>query len=94
MGLSLRLHTSSASQQEEEKKENHKEEEKNNKEEKLMASFGSSVQHNKIPRTHHHDLPAAFNNAHIAPSPPNRKARVSVRARCESATVSVFNYIH
>ena len=50
------------------------------------ASFASMQ--NKIQRTDHH-LPGF--TTHVA-SPPNRKARVSVRARCESATVSIYNF--
>ncbi|XP_004504739.1 WRKY transcription factor 72A isoform X2 [Cicer arietinum] len=46
-----------------------------------LASF-ESVQ-NKLQRVH--DLPGIMN--HVA-SPPNRKARVSVRARCETATMN------
>lgn len=86
LGLSLRLNPISSTidhqQQEERELENHHKEE-------LASTFGSW---NKIPRTHHHDLSSGFNNnnAHVAPSPPNnRKARVSVRARCETATVSI-----
>lgn len=74
LGLSLRLHTNTIQ----------KEKEEDNKEdnEEQLASFGS-VQ-NKLQRTN--DLPAGI-TTHAA-SPPNRKARVSVRARCESATLN------
>ncbi|KAF7803658.1 putative WRKY transcription factor 9 [Senna tora] len=88
LGLSLRLHTSSVTSQEEEERELEEKKKNNNKEE--LGGFGSSSSPNNIPRTHHHDFPAGFNNnAHVAPSPPNnRKARVSVRARCEAATMN------
>jgi hypothetical protein len=42
---------------------------------------------NKFQRVQH-DLPAGITTHAAAYSPPNRKARVSVRARCETATVS------
>lgn len=48
-----------------------------------LGSF-ESVQ-NKMQRVH--EVPSVT-TTHAAYSPPNRKARVSVRARCETATVS------
>ncbi|XP_061337168.1 probable WRKY transcription factor 9 [Gastrolobium bilobum] len=53
-----------------------------NKEEEL-SSF-ASAQNNKLRRTH--DLSGI--NTHAASSPHNRKARVSVRARCEDAKMN------
>ncbi|KAI4296278.1 hypothetical protein L6164_036249 [Bauhinia variegata] len=78
LGLSLRLQPST-SQQERGREEDNKEE--NIKEE--LANL-APVQ-NKLQRTHHHELPGI--TTHVA-SPPNRKARVSVRARCEAATMN------
>lgn len=79
LGLSLRLHNTDAH-------EDHKRVEIEDKEEenkKLeLASFAPSVQ-NKQQRPG--DL-GGF-TGHVV-SPANRKARVSVRARCEAATVS------
>jgi len=75
LGLSLRLQPSTS--QKESDVGNNKEERKDLQ----LASF-VSVQ-NKLQRTH--ELPGITTHAI---SPPNRKARVSVRARCESATVS------
>lgn len=92
MGLSLRLQTTSS-----------KEEDKSiniHKQHQLEASFAPSLssseqQQNKInDNNHQHLLFPAANNAtttsssHVASHPPNRKARVSVRARCDTATVS------
>ncbi|KAG2409884.1 WRKY transcription factor 9 WRKY DNA-binding protein [Vigna angularis] len=73
LGLSLRLQPSTSQ----------KESDVGNKEDRKdqqLASF-VSVQ-NKLQRTH--ELPGMTTHAI---SPPNRKARVSVRARCEAATV-------
>ncbi|KAK7260369.1 hypothetical protein RIF29_26358 [Crotalaria pallida] len=74
LGLSLRLHTTNTIQKE--KEEDVKED--NNIEQ--LTSFASSSVQNKLQRTN--DFPG------ITASPPNRKARVSVRARCESATMN------
>lgn len=52
-----------------------------NKEELTSSSLASAVQH-KLQRTEFAGI-----TTHVA-SQANRKARVSVRARCESATVS------
>ncbi|XP_027917344.1 probable WRKY transcription factor 9 [Vigna unguiculata] len=75
LGLSLRLQPSTS--QKESDVGNNKEERKDLQ----LASF-VSVQ-NKLQRTH--ELPGITTHAI---SPPNRKARVSVRARCESATMN------
>ncbi|KAI9087203.1 hypothetical protein K1719_030838 [Acacia pycnantha] len=93
LGLSLRLDTSGTSEAD----QDHQLEESKYTKELLqeLTNFGtllSSVQ-NKIPLTnhqHHHELPGIANNAgHFASSsPPNKKARVSVRARCEAATMN------
>ncbi|XP_027348425.1 probable WRKY transcription factor 9 [Abrus precatorius] len=73
LGLSLRLQTSTSQiETDEGNKEDKKEQ---------LASF-ASVQ-NKLQRTH--ELPGITTHA---ASPPNRKARVSVRARCEAATMN------
>ncbi|XP_019447564.1 PREDICTED: probable WRKY transcription factor 9 isoform X2 [Lupinus angustifolius] len=72
LGLSLRLHTSTSQKE--------KEEEEYDKEQ--LAS-SSSVQ-NKFQQTHN----LSSVSTHVAASPPNRKARVSVRARCETATMN------
>ncbi|TKY59565.1 WRKY transcription factor 9 [Spatholobus suberectus] len=74
LGLSLRLQPSTSQ----------KESDVGNKEDKKdqqLASF-ASVQNN-LQRTH--SLPGITTHA---ASPPNRKARVSVRARCEAATMN------
>ncbi|KAK7400249.1 hypothetical protein VNO78_11451 [Psophocarpus tetragonolobus] len=74
LGLSLRLQPSTSK----------KESDVGNKEDKndqQLANF-ASVQ-NKLQRTH--ELPGITTHA---ASPPNRKARVSVRARCEAATMN------
>ncbi|XWS67602.1 hypothetical protein CRYUN_Cryun04dG0019900 [Craigia yunnanensis] len=76
LGLSLRLQTSSS--QREIREENHKEEHKEESEETPNVA---SVQ-NKLHQSH---LPAITSHA---VSPPNRKARVSVRARCQTATMN------
>ncbi|CAL0306108.1 unnamed protein product [Lupinus luteus] len=73
LGLSLRLNTISTSEKEKEEEEYEKEQ---------LASF-SSVQ-NKLQQTHN----LSSVSTHVAASPPNRKARVSVRARCETATMN------
>ncbi|KAI4299023.1 hypothetical protein L6164_032518 [Bauhinia variegata] len=75
LGLSLRLQPSTSQHDKAlEDKEENKEE---------LASFASVK--NKLQRIHHHELPGI--TAHVA-SPPNRKARVSVRARCQAATMN------
>lgn len=80
LGLSLRLQTSTSKKEMKEDKEDKTEQ---------PASFASSAP-NKLQRTHELSGIAA----HVA-TPPNRKARVSVRARCEAATVSSKSlYIH
>ncbi|XP_020234553.1 probable WRKY transcription factor 9 [Cajanus cajan] len=76
LGLSLRLQPSTS--EKESDVGNNKEEKKDEQ----LASFASSVQ-NKFQRTH--ELPGITTHA---ASPPNRKARVSVRARCEAATMN------
>ncbi|KAI5385791.1 hypothetical protein KIW84_072410 [Lathyrus oleraceus] len=73
LGLSLRLQTRTCEKDNEGNKEGKKEQ---------LGGF-ESVQ-NKIQRVH--ELPGI--TAHPAYSPPNRKARVSVRARCETATMN------
>jgi hypothetical protein len=78
LGLSLRLQTSTS------QKDNLEENKEAGKREQL-ASF-ETVQ-NKFQRVQH-DLPVGITTHAAAYSPPNRKARVSVRARCETATVS------
>ncbi|KAJ1399161.1 WRKY domain [Sesbania bispinosa] len=78
LGLSLRLQTSTSTQKE--KEGNEKEDQKKENE----LEIASAVVQNKFQRTH--DLPAGI-TTHAA-SPPNRKARVSVRARCEAATMN------
>ncbi|XP_054803799.1 probable WRKY transcription factor 9 isoform X1 [Prosopis cineraria] len=87
LGLSLRLQTSKS-----EPEENiYKEESKNNKELLELTSFGTSsaVRQNKIARTSYHDQSPGISNTHVASSTPtSRKARVSVRARCEAATMN------
>ncbi|KAK2437467.1 WRKY transcription factor [Trifolium repens] len=77
LGLSLRLQTSTSQKDIEENKEAGKREQ--------LASF-ETVQ-NKFQRVQH-DLPAGITTHAAAYSPPNRKARVSVRARCETATMN------
>ena len=76
LGLSLRLQTDNEFG---DRREDHDIQERN-KEELSSSSLTSSVQH-KLQRT---DLAGITSHAAQA----NRKARVSVRARCESATVS------
>ncbi|KAK7363224.1 hypothetical protein VNO77_05357 [Canavalia gladiata] len=73
LGLSLRLQTSTSQKETDERNKEDKKEQ--------LATF-ASVQ-NKLQRTH--ELPGITTHA---ASPPNRKARVSVRARCESATMN------
>ncbi|RDX91128.1 putative WRKY transcription factor 9, partial [Mucuna pruriens] len=75
LGLSLRLQPSTS------KKESDDVGNKEEKKDQQLASF-ASVQ-NKLQRTH--ELPGITTHA---ASPPNRKARVSVRARCEAATMN------
>ncbi|GAU24163.1 hypothetical protein TSUD_83980 [Trifolium subterraneum] len=77
LGLSLRLQTSTC------EKDNIEENKEAGKREQL-ASF-ETVQ-NKFQRVH--ELPAGITTHAAAYSPPNRKARVSVRARCETATMN------
>lgn len=84
LGLSLRLQTNEFRDQ----REDHDDIQERNKEELTSSSLTSSVQH-KLQRT---DLAGITSHAAQA----NRKARVSVRARCESATVSylLFPYVN
>jgi len=76
LGLSLRLQPSTSHHKESDVGNN-----KEDKNDQQLASY-ASVQ-NKLQRTN--CLPGITTHA---ASPPNRKARVSVRARCEAATVS------
>ncbi|CAJ2678005.1 unnamed protein product [Trifolium pratense] len=76
LGLSLRLQTRTCEKDIEENKEAGKREQ--------LASF-ETVQ-NKFQRVH--ELPAGITTHAAAYTPPNRKARVSVRARCETATMN------
>ncbi|KAL2343748.1 hypothetical protein Fmac_005033 [Flemingia macrophylla] len=77
LGLSLRLQPCTSEKESDERKNNNKEEKKDEQ----LASFASMQ--NKLQRTH--ELPGITTHA---ASPPNRKARVSVRARCEAATMN------
>ncbi|MED6184940.1 WRKY Transcription Factor [Stylosanthes scabra] len=83
LGLSLRLQTSSTSQKrketdDEEEDPKQEEEEEEAEEEKKDQSTNILSPANKLQRTQE------FQGA----PPPNRKARVSVRARCEAATMN------
>ncbi|KAI5356181.1 hypothetical protein L3X38_009076 [Prunus dulcis] len=84
LGLSLRLQTSPTTniQSHGREEEDDDKEENNKKEELTRSSLASSLLQNKLQRT---ELPGI--SSHVA-SQPNRKARVSVRARCESATMN------
>lgn len=78
LGLSLRLQT-----------DHHQEREEGYKEEidkKENVNDASLPNHNKLQRTDHHL--AGISSHAAAASLHNRKARVSVRARCQTATVS------
>lgn len=88
LGLSLRLQTSPTTNiQSHGREEDDDDKEENNKKEELTSSsLASSLLQNKLQRTE-----LAGISSHVA-SQPNRKARVSVRARCESATVSIISY--
>ncbi|PON46770.1 WRKY domain containing protein [Trema orientale] len=83
LGLSLRLQTGTEKLQERDHEEQkHKEEE--NKED--LTSYNTLVMQNKLQRTDHQ---LAGITSHVSSAtPPNRKARVSVRARCEAATLN------
>ncbi|KAL6180535.1 hypothetical protein ACLB2K_047197 [Fragaria x ananassa] len=76
LGLSLRLQTNEFRDQ----REDHDDIQERNKEQLTSSSLTSSVQH-KLQRT---DLAGITSHAAQA----SRKARVSVRARCESATMN------
>ncbi|OAY39907.1 probable WRKY transcription factor 9 [Manihot esculenta] len=82
LSLSLRLQTdySDHHHHQQEREEDRKEE---NKEENGNCSWVPS-DNNKLQKTDHH---LAGITTH-APTPPNRKARVSVRARCQTATMN------
>lgn len=83
LSLSLRLQTTTTS---------HDDEKLDNKEE--LSSFAISEQNKKLRRTHH-DLSGMSSTMHnAATSPPNRKTRISVRARCEQAKVSSIIFIN
>ncbi|CAK9145955.1 unnamed protein product [Ilex paraguariensis] len=73
LGLSLRLQSSTSQQ---EREEGHKEENKGD-----VARF--VPMQGKIHQSNFSGI-----TSHVAPSPVNRKARVSVRARCEAATMN------
>ena len=81
LGLTLRLQTGSEKQEREEHSR-HKE----LLEHKEDFTSYTSAQQNKLQRTG--SLPAGITSHVTGSTPPNRKARVSVRARCEAATVS------
>ncbi|XP_057975988.1 probable WRKY transcription factor 9 [Malania oleifera] len=82
LGLTLRLQTSTSSQHE---RDGHDKED--NKEETTTATF-AAVQ-NKLQPYMQNDLAAGMTNHVALNSPmPRRKARVSVRARCQSATMN------
>lgn len=75
LGLSLRIQSNTTNQQ-----EVREEEQADHQEDNMIIKEDDCMKQNKIQRTEI--------TSHVA-SPPNRKARVSVRARCETATVSV-----
>ncbi|PON60254.1 WRKY domain containing protein [Parasponia andersonii] len=83
LGLSLRLQTGTEKLRERDHEEQkHKEEE--NKED--FTIYNTLVMKNKLQRTDHQ---LAGITSHVSSgTPPNRKARVSVRARCEAATLN------
>lgn len=81
LGLSLRLQITSTSQQEREE-----DMEENNKEDQT-ANHAPTISQNNNNNNQRTDLGGAGITAHGA-SLANRKARVSVRARCQAATVS------
>lgn len=82
LGLSLRLRITSTSQQEREE-----DMEDNNKEDQTANHAPTMPQNNNNNNNQRTDLGGAGITAHGA-SLANRKARVSVRARCQAATVS------
>ncbi|XP_008218825.1 PREDICTED: probable WRKY transcription factor 9 [Prunus mume] len=84
LGLSLRLQTSPTTNiQSHGREEDDDDKEENKKKEDLTSSsLASSLLQNKLQRTE-----LAGISSHVT-SQPNRKARVSVRARCESATMN------
>ncbi|KAJ9158651.1 hypothetical protein P3X46_024215 [Hevea brasiliensis] len=81
LNLSLRLQTDHSDHHLQEREEDYKEE---NKEENGNYSWVQNDNNNKLQRTDHH---LAGITTHAA-SLPNRKARVSVRARCQAATMN------
>nr|QGQ64058.1 WRKY transcription factor 35 [Santalum album] len=86
LGLSLRLQTSTLSRQQPQREEEDDDNNNNNNnigEEEIGISVSS--QHSKLIMNQHHDLAGV--STHMA-SPPHRKARVSVRARCQTATMN------
>ena len=83
LGLSLTLQSSSTSQEKEDEYMGNIE-----KKEDTPKALITPMQ-NKLQRSS--SLGGGISN-HLS-SPPNRKARVSVRARCEAATVSFDNYL-
>lgn len=79
LGLSLRL-------QPERIHEHDREEDTGEKKEEMTASLPYSVQ-NKVQQLNNH---LAGISSHVNSPMPNRKARVSVRAKCQAATVSIL----
>lgn len=81
LGLSLRIQSQQDEQIREKDDDEAEDEEKNNCEEENITKKPNPTE-NKLQRV---DLRGLINNA---ASPANKKARVSVRARCETPTVS------
>ncbi|XP_062080231.1 probable WRKY transcription factor 9 [Humulus lupulus] len=82
LGLLLRLQTGSSSSDPEQQHKNNKEEEMGNKQEDLK-SFD-----NKLKRTNDHHQLGGIASYAISGNSPNKKPRVSVRARCQAATMN------